>query len=157
MSESKNKSTYPALWNPFWTLVWSAIFTPIFGAMIQHLNWKALGQDAQAASSLLWVKASAAFYVLYLVAEPWLPESDYLPYAFAGTSLLLWLVWMATNGLKQQRYVAEQFGQHYHHKLWGRPMMLGAFFWVIWMAVSLTYVLALILSGTIIIEAPVLP
>jgi hypothetical protein len=39
------------IWNPIATVNWSLLFTPVFGAYLQMLNWKSLGQEDSARES----------------------------------------------------------------------------------------------------------
>ena len=48
------------------------------------------------------------------------------------------------DGWAQVPFVRDRYGDNYHHRLWGKPIMLGAGGLVLWMMMSLTYVIAII-------------
>ena len=58
-----------ALWNPNAAAGWSILFTPVFGAYLHMLNWRALGEREQEQASLLWVYAGALFIAALLVID----------------------------------------------------------------------------------------
>lgn len=138
-----------SLWNPLWTIVWSFIFSPLFGSILQRANWAELNKKAEEDNSNLWIGISFIAVLAYLFAEPWLPESAFAEFYFIIYWVALYLLWIVLSGHKQYRYVKENIDPDYHHRLWGKPLMLGAMGLVLWMAISLTYILLLITSGFI--------
>lgn len=143
---TKNKHPI-ALWNPFWSVIWAVIFTPVFGAFIQRINWNEMGDAGRAAISGLWVKGSLFYLLAYLFAEPWLPEGDFSAWYFPASYALFYILWVFLSGKEQIKAVRDRFGSDYYHRLWGRPLMMGAAGLVLWMAISVTYVIALIFAG----------
>lgn len=146
-----NESSRPqiALWNPLWTIIWSFLFTPIFGAFLQRTNWSDMGEADETSTCGLWVFLGFVYMGGYLFAEPWLPESEFSEFYFFGSYLIVYILWIVTSGWKQVKAVKERYGDDYHHKLWGKPIMLGAAGLLLWMAISLTYIIGLLASGII--------
>lgn len=138
------KSPAISLWNPLWSVIWSYIFTPIFGAFIQRTNWSEMGEHDRTANSNLWLALGLIFMFGYLFLEPWLPDSAWSDWYFLGSYSLFYLLWVFCDGWHQVSFVKDRYGDNYHHRLWGKPIMLGAGGLVLWMAMSLTYVIALV-------------
>ncbi len=150
---SKNtKMDQIALWNPVWTVVWSFIFSPAFGSMLQKTNWTEMGEYDKASTSGLWFSLSLFFLAAYLFAEPFIPEDiPLVDYLFFICWVVFYLIWILCNGLGQIRYVRERYGTGYYHRLWTRPILIGVGGLVLWIAVSLTYIICLIMSGVLVI------
>lgn len=141
-----NKSTPPiALWNPIWILIWSFIFSPIFGAVLQKLNWKNIGEFKKADACGNWVTLGIILFFIYLIAEPFLPASAFTDFYFIAFWLAFYFLWAFCQGTHQITFIREHFGNNYHHKLWGKPLMCGAGCMLLWMAISLTYIISLVL------------
>lgn len=138
------KSPAIALWNPLWTVIWSYIFTPVFGAFLQRTNWSEMGEQDRTANSHMWMILGLVFMFGYLLLEPWLPESNYEDFYFLGSYTLFYAAWVIFDGWAQVPFVRDRYGDNYHHRLWGKPIMLGAGGLVLWMMMSLTYVIAII-------------
>ena len=57
--------TGPSIWSPPAVVLWSFAFTPVLGACLQMLNWRALGEPDKAATSQVWL-----FFILNLFVQP---------------------------------------------------------------------------------------
>ena len=143
------KTISVSLWNPYWTIIWSFLFTPVLGSFLQRTNWSEMGEIEETANSGLWIFLSLAFMLGYLFAEPWLPETDFSSYYFLIAYSAFYLLWVFLYAIKQVKFVSLHYGSNYHHRLWGKPIMLGAAGLLLWMAISLTYIIGLIASGII--------
>ena len=113
----------PALWNPTAAGSWSILFSPIFGAYLHMLNWRALGQPEKAAASKRWVVGSIAFIVAITVASVFMPESRGFEMLARFGGLALLIVWYYTLGKSQQTYVAARFGSNYPRRGWSVPLL----------------------------------
>lgn len=115
----------PALWNPSVTVNWSLIFTPAFGAYLQMLNWRALGESGKAAWSMAWFYASLGMLALYIYmgasADDPMGE-DKIARGIAFTFLLVWYFFF---GKTQGVYVKEKLGKNYAKRSWGMPLLVG--------------------------------
>jgi hypothetical protein len=138
----------PALWNPTAAGSWSILFSPIFGAYLHMLNWRALGQPEKAAASKKWFVGSIAFIVAITVAAIFMPESKGFEVLARLGGLVLLIVWYYTIGKSQQTYVASRFGKQYPRRGWAVPLLcaLGIFVGVM-VAVFVVALIAAIVSG----------
>jgi len=141
----KLQDTGLAIWNPNSAAIWSCFLSPAFGAYLQMLNWRALGEPEKAASSKKW------FYVsVVILAVIWLiigeeafkmeelgvdPPSMDAPATVGEFAIqLIWflfmLVWYFSAGRAQSKYVKEKFGSTYARKPWRKALAIGfaAFF-----------------------------
>jgi hypothetical protein len=138
-----------SLWNPLWTILWSLLFTPVFGALLQKKNWLEMGRLDEASRTGKWLTAGLILYFGYIFAEPFLPDSALSDFYFFILHIAFFAAWTVFDGIKQIRFVRTKYGTNYHRKLWGRPLMFAGMVMVLWMAISLTYVLGLILGGVV--------
>jgi hypothetical protein len=138
-----------SLWNPLWTILWSILFTPVFGALLQKKNWLEMSRLDEAQRAGRWLTAGLILYFGYIFAEPFLPDTAYSDFYFIAAHTVFFAAWAALEGRKQVTSVRARYGTNYHHKLWGRPLMFAGMVMVLWMAISLTYVLGLILGGVV--------
>ena len=89
-----------------------------------------MGEQDRTANSHMWMILGLVFMFGYLLLEPWLPESNFEDFYFLGSYTLFYAAWVIFDG--------------WAHRLWGKPIMLGAGGLVLWMMMSLTYVIAVI-------------
>ncbi len=148
---SKRNKNLPAiaLWNPTWIAIWSFIFTPIFGAILHKKNWQEMGMYDDANTAGTWVTVSIVIFFGYLFTEPFLPEGSYSQFYLLSVWVIFYAAWLFAQGFKQIQVIKKRYGEAYHHKLWGKPLMIGAGGMMLWLAISLTYIIILILSGII--------
>jgi hypothetical protein len=121
-----NPPSAPALWNPSVAAAWSILFTPIFGAYLHMLNWRALNEPIKAANAKGWLIAS--LIVLGVAIENGFIFSHSKPITRL-TGALQWaflIFWYFLAARTQAKYVKEHFGKAYPHKRWGKPLMMGA-------------------------------
>ena len=132
-----------ALWNPAAAAAWSLLFTPIFGAWLHMLNWRALGEPARAAASWRWVQAGFAMVGVCVLLGLALPESKGAESVARSIGMGLLVAWYIGAARVQSAYVREKFGKAYVHRPWGRVLLLafGAMFG--FFAVVLVLVVAL--------------
>ncbi len=136
----------PALFNPVLSVLFTLLFTPMFGAFLQGLNWKELGDDELAARNMGWVKWTFLTFAAYTFAEPFIQDFVWGRYLMIALFLGFWISWTASLGWKQIVYVRRNVPVH-THKFMGRAIMFGAFGWVAYTAVALTLVLFLHVTG----------
>ena len=115
-----------ALWNPNAALYWSILFTPVFGAYLQALNWRTMKDSAREDASMQWVKISAigtlaiSALAVFLadrrgVAPMWISA---LPYG-------LWGAWYSV-GCAQARYLVQNgLERSYTKRPWGVPFAVA--------------------------------
>jgi len=115
-----------ALWNPNAAALWSVIFTPLFGAYLHALNWRALGDKEREEASMTWVFGAGALVLLKILIEvvtpPGYSQGDKISHLLEYAFLLAWYV---TSGRTQARFVKEKFGKSFTHKSWRKPLLMG--------------------------------
>lgn len=115
----------PALWNPNAAANWSLLFSSAFGAYLQMLNWRALGEPEKAAASQRWFFGSLAVFGFCVLLGVFMEESKA---ADALTRLLgftLLVTWYFVSGRSQAKYVKAKFGDSYPRKPWGKALLIG--------------------------------
>lgn len=147
MTDQNPQSQAPALWNPMWAILLSFIFTPVFGGIVCGLNWRAMGKEEMSVRSYSFMRSTLFIMVLYIFAEPMLRGIPYTQYVLLAIMVGLWLVWTFMDGVKQLRYVNEQYGEDYPHKFWAKCISWGVGGWVAYYALAITYVIGLHLLG----------
>lgn len=114
-----------AIWNPNAAANWSLIFSPAFGAYLQMLNWRALGESEKAASSQNWFYVGLGMLVVYVLMDVFISDQKAADGAARGLGFLFLLVWYFSSGRAQGKYVKEKFGKTYAKKPWGRALLIG--------------------------------
>ena len=139
----------PALWNPTAAGAWSILFSPIFGAYLHMLNWRALGQPEKAAASKQWLIGSIVFIVVLSVASVSMPESKGFDALGRAGGFAVLIAWYYAIGKSQQTYVAARFGTNYPHRGWAAPLLiaLGIFIAVIVVVFVVAFVAAIVSGG----------
>jgi hypothetical protein len=100
----------PPLWNPDAAGAWSLLFTPVFGSTLVLLNWKAIGDEAQARTARNWLIASIAMLI---------------PSGISGVGLVWIIVWYYAWQRKQSRFIRETWAKDYPHRGWMVPLLCG--------------------------------
>lgn len=114
-----------AIWNPNAAANWSLIFTPAFGAYLQMLNWRTLGESEKAASAENWFYIGLGMLAVYVLMGVFISDSKAADGAARGLGFLFLLVWYFSSGRAQGKYVKEKFGKTYAKKPWGRALLIG--------------------------------
>ena len=114
-----------AIWNPNAAANWSLIFTPAFGAYLQMLNWRALGESEKAASAQNWFYVGLGMLVVYVLMGLFISDPKAADGAARGLGFLFLLVWYFSSGRAQGKYVKEKFGKTYAKKPWGKALLIG--------------------------------
>ena len=122
--------TQPVIWNPNAAANWCLLFTPAFGAYLNMLNWRALGESEREETSRKWFYLSIALLVFYVLLALLMGNEK----ASEGISRLIafvfLLTWYISSGRPQVKYVKERFGTDYTRKPWGKALgyALGGIF-----------------------------
>ena len=115
--------TSGAIWNPNATANWSLLFTPAFGAYLQMLNWRVLGEAARAERSRNWFYASIGLVLVFLLTGVLAPKESAAHGAARGLGLVFLLSWYFTSEKSQANYVKAKFGTNYPHQSWGKVLL----------------------------------
>lgn len=109
----------PKIWNPNAAANWSLLFSPAFGAILQAMNWKELGQPDRAKTNKTWACVTIIFLLLFAL----------IPVNVGGIGgligLILLLSWYFSQGRAQAKYVKETYGKEYEKKGWAKPLLIG--------------------------------
>lgn len=119
----------PALFSPLMSVLFTLLFTPMFGAFLQGLNWRELGNDELAARNMGWVKWTFITFAVYTFSEPFIRDTFFGRYLMIALFIGFWVSWTFSLGIKQIKYV-KNFVPVYKKKFMGRAIMIGAFGWV---------------------------
>jgi magnesium-transporting ATPase (P-type) len=136
----------PELFSPLMSVLFTLLFTPMFGAFLQGLNWRELGDDELAARNMGWVKWTFITFAVYTFSEPFIRDTFFGRYLMIALFIGFWVSWTFSLGIKQIKYVRDNVPV-YTKKFMGRAIMIGAFGWVAYTAVALTLVLMLHVTG----------
>lgn len=108
----------PPLWNPIAIGLWSILLTPIFGATLQLLNWKALGDEGNARISRYWLFGFIVYCAALAVVPMLSPASSQIADSTYGVGFLLLVAWNMTAGKAQYLHVLRRFGPSYRRRSW---------------------------------------
>jgi hypothetical protein len=114
-----------AIWNPNAASNWSVIFTPAFGSYLHALNWRTLGEQDRASSSMNWFYLSLVMFVVYLCIAMFVADEKAAEHAARGLSVLYLTIWYISAGRSQAKYVRARFGKDYPRRGWGKPLVIG--------------------------------
>ncbi len=96
------------LWNPNAAASWCVLFSPIFGAWLQAINWEELGEHERAKASKMWVYLTPIITIIGLIFD-------------INIGLIVLLAWYFTEGNKQAKYLKEN-DIDYIKKPWGKVL-----------------------------------
>ena len=147
MPRHNSPSARPELYDPKLVALFALLFTPIFGAQLQALNWARLGEDGQVRTSRLWVRASFWLLLLFILMQAIFQHEPLMRFGGIYFLVVSWACWMLTSGYRQITYVKNLYGNDYPKAKIGRPILLGAGGWVIYSMVAVTFGMALALFG----------
>ena len=111
-----------SMWNPGAIANWSILFSPIFGGWLMSSNWKEIGDEKKAKSSMLWVYAGIALIVITLILNFFvLPEGK----SANGLFLLYFVAWRFTSAKSQLIYVKNNLPDGYTKKGFIKPISIA--------------------------------
>jgi hypothetical protein len=115
-----------ALWNPNAAALWSIIFTPVFGAYLHALNWRALGDKDRESASMNWVYAGGALLLVLLLIEVVVPgDSNKGDRVSRTLELAFLLAWYFGSARDQVKWVKDELGGSFTRKSWRQPLLIG--------------------------------
>lgn len=115
------------IWNPNAAANWSLIFTPAFGSYIHYKNWKELGDDNKAKTSLIWTIVAIIMTIVTV----------FVPAELGGNQVLFifLVIWYFANGRAQSKYI-KQNNIEYSKKGWGLPIVFGVLYLVLFIGIA---------------------
>ncbi|MDO4795887.1 MAG: hypothetical protein Q4A28_08135 [Brachymonas sp.] len=97
------------------------MFTSAFGAYLQALNWRTIGNQENAKTSMIWFWGTLLMVGAAMIAGLF-PNSDTI---ILGISIGCLVGWYSQEGKKQVQYVKQNFGTNYPKKPWGKVLLLA--------------------------------
>ncbi len=82
------------LWNPNAAANWCLLFSPIFGAWLQAINWEELGEPEKAKASRLWIYLTPIVTIIGLIFD-------------INVGLIVLITWYVAEGRKQANYLKD--------------------------------------------------
>lgn len=130
----------PPIWNPNAAACWSFFFTPVFGAILLTMNWRALGEKKKASASRLWAIISLVLMLLSMIAPAVGGDSLGVRLFTRLVGFALLITWYVASVRGQVRYVREHFGEAYRRRGWLVPIIcaIAAFAAVIFVVDSVS-------------------
>lgn len=147
MAKKTTANTRPALYNPAAVAALALLFTPVFGAQLQALNWQTLGEQGEMRSSRMWVRTTFWLILVFIIMQAIFRNEPLMRFGGLYFLIVAWASWMVTSGYRQITYVKDLFGNDYPRRRIGRPIMIGAGGWVIYSMVSVSVGMLLALTG----------
>lgn len=138
-----NAAAETAIWNPNAAANWSLIFTPAFGAYLQMLNWRTLGEPERADAAQNWFYAGMVLLAVYVLSGIFMRDAKAADGLARGLGFLFLLVWYFSAGRAQSKYVKEKFGANYARKPWGKALLMGV-------AAFICYLIAAVAIGLVV-------
>ncbi len=125
-----------ALWNPDLAAALSLVFTPVFGAVLHALNWKALGELRRARAAWVWAWSLAAVVLAALLYATLALPAQRAAGGFIRFVLLVCLVaWYFGAARAQSKLVVSELKGAYPRASWFTPV------WVALIACSVAFAL----------------
>ena len=112
-----------ALWNPTVAVLLSLLFTPVFGALVQMLNWRTLQEKELERQSLWWALAGCAILLGNQVFSAFLSEFRVVASFTMGILALYLCSWLVLAAGRQPRHVREHCGRRYARRSW-KPVLV---------------------------------
>jgi len=112
-----------ALWNPNAAAAWSLLFTPLFGAYVHMLNWRALGDAEQEQASLRWVYAGVFGIVVALLLEGTSLDHTRGDSLTHTVEFIFLLAWYFMSAHAQAKTVKARYGSSFPRRSWRTPLL----------------------------------
>jgi len=124
VSEVKDAKVEPgvALWCPNAAASWSLLFTPVFGAYLHALNWRALGEHERARASMSWFYVGLGL-LAFLAFLAFLGIVGFYIGPLAG--LVYLLAWYFSSARVQVKRVKQRYGDSFPRKPWRKSLLIA--------------------------------
>ena len=134
-----------ALWNPNAAAAWSILFTPLFGAYLHTLNWRALGNSEQERASMRWVVAGVLVLASFVIIDATAFDHAKGDALARSIEFVFFLAWYFLSARGQAKTIRAQYGAHYRRMSWRKPLLvaLGCFCAYVLLVVAIASVIGL--------------
>jgi hypothetical protein len=102
-----------ALWTPSAAGLWCLLLSPMFGSYVTMRNWEALGENARAGTTRIWLYVSVAVFVAMVL----LPIGGLFGLAYL-------IAWYFAVNRPQIQFVKEAYGNGYERRSWTRIVLV---------------------------------
>jgi hypothetical protein len=119
-----------AIWNPTAATNWSIVFTPVFGAYLQALNWTTLGEVERARIAKRWFYCSIGALIVSGLLGAFFPENRISVFYCRFFMLLYLVTWYYAAARPQMKYVKEKFKAGYPRRSLVKPLLIGCAAWL---------------------------
>jgi hypothetical protein len=152
-AEAQVRTSAQPIWNSNAAASWSLLFSSAFGAFLQMLNWRALGESQTADDARGWFIVGLAMLAVYLVIGVFATDAkvaDALSRAVGFAYLLLVLRRRSRAGKVRQG----EMGQDYPRRGRGKPILIaiGAFIGDLLIAAAIGIVIGLALEALLLMS-----
>ena len=120
--QDTNAEEISPIWDPNLAAALSLAFTPIFGAYLHMLNWRALGEPQRAATSQKWFNAAIALGILYTMLPVALPDLKDADVKLGLVGWVFLISWYLASARSQAKFVKEKYGTKYTTRPWGKVL-----------------------------------
>ena len=139
-TQETNAEEISPIWNPDIATILSLPLTPIFGAYLHMLNWRALGEPQRAATSKKWLNASIAMVVLYTILPFALPDLKDVEEKMGLVAWVFLISWYFASARSQGKFVKERYGTNYTEKPWGKALGIALLCYLVIMVLIAVFV-----------------
>lgn len=115
--EPEMEAYTPTLWNPNAASIWSFFLSPALGSWLYALNYRELGDEANAQKHMNAVWGLLALYLVFGLIT--ILTGFEFPFA---TSIIIWSVWYYALAREHITLIKQEFGDDYERKSWGKPI-----------------------------------
>lgn len=121
--ENEEEQSILQLWQPEIIMLLALIFSPIFGAWLVAMNWREIGEDADAQFNLyvVWGLIALALLMVLVSSVTGMVLSPLLSVILA---VLVWACWFGLLGREQLNFVRHELDNAYEYKSWLKPIIV---------------------------------
>ncbi len=126
-TQRKGDTRPPAvfLWNPTMAVLLSLFFTPVFGSLVQMLNWRTLEEPNLEKQSQWWCLAGVGILLGSHVFSALYPEARVVDTFSVSLLVLYGCGWLLLAARTQALYVRKRFPKGYGRKPWHLVLLMA--------------------------------
>ncbi|QMT30996.1 hypothetical protein [Alysiella filiformis] len=134
----------PMLWNPKAASIWAFFLSPVLGSWLYALNYRELGDEAEAQKHMKVVWGLLVLYVVFMLIT--ILTGFNFPLII---SLLIWFAWYF--GIAQQHIneIQNEFGDDYERRPWLKPIGLTVLAYVGYFVLYMILAFLAMIAGVI--------
>ncbi|ULJ69367.1 hypothetical protein MIS45_00330 [Wielerella bovis] len=121
--ENEAEQSILQLWQPEIIMLLALIFSPIFGAWLVAMNWREIGEDADAQFNLYVVWGLIALALLMVLVSS-VTGMVVSPLLSVMVAVFVWACWFGLLGREQLNFVRNELDNVYEYKSWLKPIIV---------------------------------